>query len=209
MDNKSNPYKCSCVCNLCRCRSVLNTSLQMNSTTNCTQRNCSGFNNLYYCPTYNNPYLNPFYPLPNIPQPLQVHSCYPTTLGRRDEGAGIERSECRIVVSSDDEDMSTRSRKPRTIFTAEQLLALENRFSVQTHLNYYDTMDVVKELGLDATQVKSWFSSRRSKLRSSMKRNFSRGWNVNITRMKEGAETGFDASKITILKLRIKNVLAH
>ena len=184
--NKIIPFqnKCLCVCNQCRCRSVPNTNLQMNWTTNCTQGNYSAFNNLYYCPPYINPYLNPFYPLPNISQPIKVHSCYPTTSGRRDVGAGIERSECPIVVVSDDENMSTRTRKPRTIFTAEQLLALENRFAVQTHLNYYDTMDLVKDLGLDARQVKIWFRNRRSKLRSSMKRNFSRGRNVNMTRIK-------------------------
>ena len=181
--------KCLCICNQCRCRSVPNASLQTNLTTNHTQGNLFAFNNLFYYP----PYLNPFYPLPNILQPRQVDSSRPTTSGG---GAEIEKPDSPIKVSSDNEDMSSRTRKPRTIFTAEQLLGLETRFSVHTHLNHYDTLDLARELGLDETQVKTWFRNRRSKLRTSMKRNFCRGRNLKVTRIKDDVVDAQDEAKL-------------
>ena len=152
--------KCLCVCNRCRCRSVPNTNLQAN---------LPAFTFPY--PLYLNPQLNPIYPSSITPQVSTIAEC-----------------ENRVAVV--DEVTPACSRRPRTIFTTEQLLVLESRFSVHTHLSHYDAADLGKELGLDVYQVQTWFRNRRAKLRNSMKRNFCRGRNVKITRVKnDGTET--------------------
>ena len=56
-----------------------------------------------------------------------------------------------------------RCRKSRTVFTDLQLRVLEKTFSEQKYLDTSNRAKLAQTLGLNETQVKTWFQNRRMK----------------------------------------------
>jgi len=62
-------------------------------------------------------------------------------------------------------DVSCRSKRKRTIFTADQLERLEKEFDRQQYIVGSQRFYLAADLGLNETQVKIWFQNRRIKWR--------------------------------------------
>lgn len=58
-----------------------------------------------------------------------------------------------------------KSKRKRTIFTADQLERLENEFDRQQYIVGAQRHYLAADLGLNETQVKIWFQNRRIKWR--------------------------------------------
>lgn len=58
---------------------------------------------------------------------------------------------------------SARRRKSRTVFTTNQMAALEKNFAKQKYLSIPERLDLAKDLDLTEQQVKTWFQNRRTK----------------------------------------------
>lgn len=56
-----------------------------------------------------------------------------------------------------------KSRRIRTAYTYEQLVALENKFRTTRYLSVCERLNLALSLGLSETQVKIWFQNRRTK----------------------------------------------
>lgn len=64
-----------------------------------------------------------------------------------------------------------RCRKSRTVFTDLQLRILEKTFSEQKYLDTSSRAKLAQTLGLNETQVKTWFQNRRMKWKKEAKHN--------------------------------------
>lgn len=62
-----------------------------------------------------------------------------------------------------------RCRKSRTVFTDLQLRILENTFTDQKYLDTSSRAKLAQTLGLNETQVKTWFQNRRMKWKKDTK----------------------------------------
>ncbi|XP_074595712.1 uncharacterized protein LOC141850869 [Brevipalpus obovatus] len=62
-----------------------------------------------------------------------------------------------------------KTRRPRTAFTSQQLLELENQFRMNRYLSRPKRFEVATNLMLTETQVKIWFQNRRMKWKRSKK----------------------------------------
>uniref|UniRef100_A0A673G767 NK1 transcription factor related 2-like,a n=1 Tax=Sinocyclocheilus rhinocerous TaxID=307959 RepID=A0A673G767_9TELE len=56
-----------------------------------------------------------------------------------------------------------KTRRARTAFTYEQLVALENKFRATRYLSVCERLNLALSLSLTETQVKIWFQNRRTK----------------------------------------------
>ncbi|ETN87253.1 homeobox domain protein [Necator americanus] len=57
----------------------------------------------------------------------------------------------------------SKTRRARTAFTYEQLVALENKFKTSRYLSVCERLNLAIQLHLTETQVKIWFQNRRTK----------------------------------------------
>ncbi|GMT06520.1 hypothetical protein PENTCL1PPCAC_28694, partial [Pristionchus entomophagus] len=88
--------------------------------------------------------------------------CFPQAVGYHGVLRQGEQSD-----SDDNSKINLRTqhnrRKPRVLFTHEQVAELEERFSRQRYVSAAEREELATKLTLTATQVKIWFQNRRYK----------------------------------------------
>jgi len=84
----------------------------------------------------------------------------------------VESDVTEVQLLSDEEEGSTssynsnqnsKSRRIRTAYSYEQLVALENKFRTTRYLSVCERLNLALSLALSETQVKIWFQNRRTK----------------------------------------------
>ncbi|KAI1717256.1 homeobox domain-containing protein [Ditylenchus destructor] len=84
-----------------------------------------------------------------------------------DQPAKISENKCSQKSNSPPIQLRTQQnrRKPRVLFTHEQVEKLEKRFEHQKYVNASEREELAQSLGLTPTQIKIWFQNRRYKSR--------------------------------------------
>ena len=76
-----------------------------------------------------------------------------------------------VIDSSQAKKNGKLPRKPRTIFTSQQLRELNHAFERTHYLSLPERAELAHALGLTQTQIKIWFQNKRSKFKKIMKAN--------------------------------------
>uniref|UniRef100_UPI00398F3AB8 uncharacterized protein n=1 Tax=Pristiophorus japonicus TaxID=55135 RepID=UPI00398F3AB8 len=77
-----------------------------------------------------------------------------------------------VAGSGSSEQSAAKKCKGRTIFSAEQLQVLQQRFQLQRYVSASERQDLGNALGLSSQQVKTWFQNRRMKVKRILKEPF-------------------------------------